>query len=119
MISTDDSRKLGLVKIDNDSERLFNLDQIKPYLVPVQHAEKLFSKISIAFEWFESALTNNVFMTEVLDESEKGCRYSTMSSAIQSKIDGRFKRGIFKVILKEVIHVNGNVLSGRFVLLIK
>ena len=61
----------------------------------------------------------NVFMAEVINENDPRSSFPQMTEAKRQEIRGLLERGAFKVILREEIPPDANVLPGRFVLAIK
>jgi len=64
------------------------------------------------------ALTDS-YPTEVLLKSDPRSKSPKMSDAIKKEVRGLFERNTFKVILREEVPTDANVLPGRFVLAIK
>ena len=58
-------------------------------------------------------------MTEIIDPKDPRATLPEMTAAMKKEIKNLLDRGTFKVILKEDIPPDGNVLPGRFVLAIK
>lgn len=57
--------------------------------------------------------------TEIIDENDERATSPEMNEAKNKESNALLERGTFKVILKEEITPDGNVLPGRFVLAIK
>eukprot|EP00171_Calliarthron_tuberculosum_P023641 IDg23641t1 len=63
--------------------------------------------------------TSSVFLTEIIDQKDPRAKSWEMTAAKKSEIAGLLSRGTFKVILREEVPPDANVLPGRFVLAIK
>ena len=60
-----------------------------------------------------------MFLTEILDRTDPRANSAKMTEAKKKEIKNLLDRGTFKVILKEDIPHDGNILPGRFVLTLK
>lgn len=120
MVNADHDRKLITIKFTDNSTKLFNLSQSKPYLTSAQHAQCYTLKLSKAIRPYSSSKDNNprigVNLTEVLCREDERCKSPKMTQAIKSEIKGLLERGIFKVILTEEVPPEANTLPVRFVL---
>eukprot|EP00171_Calliarthron_tuberculosum_P004009 IDg4009t1 len=99
--------------------RLFNVVQVKRYHKPKVIAHSLFAGIERSMRQFESPSDDYVFLTEIIQSSDPRAQSSEMSAAVRTEVQGLLRRGTFKVILREDVPPDANVLPDRFVLAIK
>ena len=89
--------------------RHFNISQIKPAPLPI--------------DTFHSAPSNkirdipDIMHTEIIQESDP--RASLFDEAKQKELNGLFERGAFKIVLREEVEDNPNIVPSRYVLAIK
>jgi len=94
-----DKKKLVYVRYGKDTDiRPFGIAQVKRYLSPEMTAFSLL---------------------EDINESDPRSKSPKMSEAIKKEVRGLFDKGTFKIILREEVPTDGNILPGRFVLAIK
>lgn len=78
---------------------------------------------SLIFQQDASSLSSRyghrTFLTEVLKRGNPRCLSRQISDAKREEVHQLMKQGTFKLILKEDIHPNANVLSARFLLSMK
>lgn len=119
VLATDDQKKLMYIQDAKiGAARPFGAGQVKPYLDPESAAHSFMSALkdsSLHFGWPE----NDIFLTEYINAKDPRATSRAMTDAKKAEIRNLLKRGTFKVILKEDIPPDGNVLPGRFVLTIK
>lgn len=113
------------MRYDKDNSlKPFGTAQVKRYLAPEMTAYVLLEDINQRLTYFREPDTDidgstHSYPTEVLLKSDPGSKSKEMSEAIKKEVRGLFERGTFKVILREEVPMDGNVLPGRFVLSIK
>lgn len=93
--------------------------QVKPYVKDTQHelVEALFTTMNPMFtKRYES---HNVHLSETLHPRDPRAYSQQFITAKKKEIQGLIDRGTWKVVLKEEVPKDANVLSGRFVLTIK
>ena len=96
--------------------RPFGQTQVKPYLTADEASTSFFQDLR---EALTSAYSQHTFLTEVISPTDPRAYSPQMTAAKRKEIMSLMRRGTFKVILKEEIPPDGNVLPGRFVLAIK
>lgn len=120
VMASDESKKLVYVR---DSEvgaaRPFSFAQVKPYFAPEVLAQSFMVDIGRGLQQFKSPPKAEVHLTEVLNPRDERASSAGMMKAKKKEIANLMERGTFRVILKEDIPRDGNVLPGRFVLAIK
>ena len=99
--------------------RPFSLWQVKPYLRADSIATAFMEDIHAALSSFSSPADFDVHITEVLHPTDPRCHSVEMSAAKKIEIKGLLDRGAFRIMLKEDLPKDANVLPGRFVLAIK
>lgn len=101
--------------------RPFSVTQVKRYILPVDVAHSFFQDIGRGLQYFTSPADddNSVFLTEVLDPTDPRTSSIQMTTAKRAEIRGLLERGTFRIILREEVPPDANVLPGRFVLAIK
>lgn len=121
VLSMDESRKLvDIQDADISAARPFNVVQVKPFFNPHHTAHYFIINVAEHFRPYSSPIQReDIFMAEVLSPNDPRAHTTEMSEAKRSEIRILLSRGTFKVILKEDIQRNGNVLLGRVVLALK
>jgi len=121
VVSYDHEQKLVYVKEDDrGSTKPFGVAQVKPYLSPTEGADTLFAQLNDAVRQYRSQSDDdNVMLTEVISGSDPRANSPEMTAAKRKEIKGLLDRGTFKVVLREEIDPDANVLPGRFVMSIK
>ncbi len=59
------------------------------------------------------------FPTEIINENDLRAKEQVKNDAVKKEVQGLFKRGTFKVMLKGDVLDEANILPGRFILAIK
>jgi len=113
-----DEKKLVYVRYKDNDIRPFGIAQVKRYLTPELTAFSLLEDINERLSYFREPIAD-CHQTEVLLKSDPRAKSPEMSEAIKKEVHGLFEKGTFKVILREEVPNDGNVLPGRFVLAIK
>lgn len=123
----DRDRKLVFVSDQNGGPpKPFGFAQIKPFFSNSESSNAFFVDLLESFQKYRSTEEpavspedGQIFLTEVLDPRDERTSLPEMTEAKKTEIRSLLDRGTFKVILKEDIPPDGNVLPGRFVLAIK
>ena len=98
----------------------FEFAHVKRYLSPESTTESLFAELQDIFSAFRSTIDeNDIHLTEILQSDDPRKSSAEMSEAKRREIKGLLDPGTFKIILREDIPPDGNVLPGRFVLAVK
>ena len=122
VLATDEEKKLVYVKdVKIGAARPFNVSQVKRYLTPDMVAHCFMSDLGDNLRKFGTSANDDseVYLTEILNPNDPRSDSIEMGEAKKAEIRSLLERGTFKVILREDIPRDGNVLSGRFVLTIK
>ena len=129
VLCTDESRKLVYVQDAKiGAARRFKAVQVKRYLTSettsVNLAHFFMMDLGGALGRFgttsvEAQTTTGVHLTEIITRGDPRAYSPEMNAAKKAEIKNLLERGTFKVILKEELPPDGNVLPGRFVLAIK
>ena len=102
--------------------RPFSLWQVKPYYDAETVTDSLMCDINKALTHFRSPVESfhtEALLTEILHPWDPRSNGPEMTEAKKKEICGLLERGAFKVILKEEVPKDANVLPIRFVLAIK
>ena len=99
--------------------RPYNFAQVKPYVSATKASRAFLLDVQRSLKGFATEESEDAFLTEVLTPNDPRSSSSRMTDAKRAEIKGLLERGTFKVILREEIPPNGNVLPGRFVLSLK
>lgn len=103
----------------NNGKRVFNLG--KPHVVPqpcnadVRNISSLLRRLSP----LNSHPLPHILLTEILKPNDPRCESIKFDEAKAKEIVGLLNKKAFRVVLKEEIEPDANVLGGRFVLTIK
>ena len=120
VVTVDYSAKIVHVKDTRDGlPRPYNIAQVKPYLSEVKVSNSFMVDIQKGLGSDSTHEPHDVHLTEVLKPNDPRASSFRMMKAKGEEIKGLLDRGTFKVVLREEILPNGNVLPGRFVLSIK
>ena len=103
----------------DDLARPYNFAQVKPYISEVNVSHAFLAELHSGLKEYSTDVNGDVFLTEVLSPNDPRASSARMSEAKKAEIKGLLERGTFKVILREEVPPNANVLPGRFVLSIK
>lgn len=119
--SFDADRKLVYIQDSKiGAPRPFNVVQVKRYITPEVLAHSFFTDIGEGLSSFSSPPDDNfMYPTEILHPRDPRANGPEMGAAVRKEIKGLLDRGTFKVILREEVPPDANVLPGRFVLAIK
>ena len=99
--------------------RPFNIAQVKRYYKPEQLSATFMADLRNSIQYFESPKDDDIYMTEIIPNQDVRAKSHEMTEAKRQEIKNLLKRGTFKVLLREDIPRNANVLPGRFVLAFK
>ena len=99
--------------------RPFNIAQVKRYHQPEQLAETFMADLRNSLQYFQSPEDDDVYLTEIIPNRDERATSVEMREAKLQEIKNLLNRGTFKVILREEIPKDVNVLPGRFVLALK
>ena len=118
VVAADDERKIVYIR---DTEigpaRPFNAAQVKPYFAPENISHSFIAELQKGFVQFMTPRDEDeTFLIEIRDPSDSRAKSKEMHMAKREEIKILLRRGTFKVILKEEIPPNGNILPGRFAL---
>ena len=121
VLASDEEKKLVYVKdVKTGAARPFNVSQVKRYLTPDMVAHCIMSELGEKLHRFGTSGKDwQVYLTEKLNPNDPRSDSLEMEEAKKAEIRSLSERGTFKVILREDIPRDGNVLSGRFVLTLK
>ena len=120
VMATDERKKLAYVQdVKIGAARPFNVVQVKPYYAADTLAHSFMLDLGQSLRQFGSPQEQEFFLTEIIENSDPRANSKEMENAKAKEIRNLLSRGTFKVILKEDIPPDGNVLPGRFVLAIK
>lgn len=76
-------------------------------------------RLKASIKQFETDYSPGILLTEVLDPGDEREKLPQFDIAKAKELGGLARRGVYKIVLKEDIPDNGNVLGSRFVLSIK
>lgn len=111
-----------LVFVSHSATRLettFNFAQVRPYLEPKTLAHTHLAYIFTVLNNFKSPSEDLILAVEVLDPNDDHARGPEMSEAKKAEIRALLGRGTFKVVLREEVQSDANVLPGSFVLFLE
>lgn len=112
-----------LVYIEDEKSKSiqpFCTTQVKPYILPQKLSTTYMAQLGHALKRFKSpSPSDDIFVTKLLTRCDKRSSIPSIQEARQSEMESLFRRGKFRVILKEEVPTNANVLPGRFFLAIK
>lgn len=113
-------RKLIFVKdIDTDPARQFNVSQVKQEFTPGIISRTFVAKIGHNFGQFKIPTDDLILATEILELTDDWARGKEKNEPKCRDIKNVFSRGTSKVILKEDITFDANVLPGGLDLAVK
>ena len=113
-------KKLVLVQDDKcGSTKPFNIVQVKPYLQQTDVAHSFMPDLHRALYYNCTPEDNDIYLTEIIDRQYPRADSLDMTEAKKTEIRNLPERGTFKVILKQDIPSDANILPVRFVLAIK
>lgn len=119
VIGTDISAKKAFVRDSNiEAARPFKFAELKRYNTPENIAHSHILDLAKCAGRF-ATLLEDTFATEVLDRGDPRANSPKMVEAKRAEIPNLLKRGTFKIVLKEGVPQDTNVLPGRFVLAVK
>lgn len=118
------SRKLVYVQWEkNDEAKAFGLAQVKTYLRPDDVNKSFFVELESALHQVSNDNDDNnessVFATEVLKNGDPCINENEMVVPRKKELRSLLERETFKVVAKTKLPPAANVLSARFVLVIK
>ena len=123
VLAVNEDKKLVYVQDSKiGTARPFNWVQVKPYYVSGTLAHSFMLDLEKGFRKFGHAGdedADDVFLTEIITKKDPRPKSKEMTEAKKTEIRNLLKRGTFKVVLKEDVPPDGNVLPGRFVLALK
>lgn len=99
--------------------RPFNVAQVRLYCTPETLAHSFFADLGQGVNHFVSPDKDEVFLAEILDRDDTGAHSKQMEEAKCTEIKKLHERVTFKVILREEVPPDVNVLPGRLFLAIK
>ena len=118
--AVDQKRKLVFVQdVRFGSARPFNLTQVKWYHSPEAINHSFFSDMREGLFDLRSPSDVDVHLTEILTPAYARTNSRKMSEAKHEEIPNLLNRRTFRVVLREDIPTDANLLPGRFVLSIK
>ena len=113
----------------NGSEADFNVRQLKPYFRPIPFLENVVNKSSSyatyymvqdrVTEYRPCPATYGVHLTEVIKSEDPRNKDPRFDEVKRKEINGLIERGTWKIVAKDEVPENANVMGGRFVLAIK
>ena len=114
---------------DNGAEADFNVQQLKPYFRPIPFLDKVPNKnSSYAMNYMLEDLATTkkpqspdygVHLTEVILPGDPRSKDPRFAAAKEKEIRGLIERGTWKLVAKDEVPNNANIMGGRFVLAIK
>lgn len=122
VLGMDSDKKLVYVRDAKiGAARPFNVAQVKRYIMPQDIAQSLFTACHHGLSYFASPHEddNSTHLTEIIAPRDPRADSPGMTQAKKNEIRGLLERGTFRVILREEVPRDANVLPGRFVLAIK
>ena len=120
VVAVDDLKKLVFVQdVRIGQARPFTIAQVKRYHQPEQLSTNFMSDVRNCIRYFGSPEDEEVYRTEIISRSDPRANSREMESARRQEIKNLLERGTFKVILKEDIPKDANILPGRFLLSLK
>lgn len=100
--------------------RPFGIAQVKPYHTPEDNVNTMFTQLHDSLQSYRTPdIMQHVYMTETLSPDDDRCNSPQMTEAKRNEIRNLIERGTFKVVCREDVPLDANVLTGRFVLCIK
>ena len=112
--AVDQPKKLVFVKDSEEGDlRPFNVTQVKPYRTPEQTNHAFMTEILHSVSTFSSPKDEDMCLTEVRPPGDPRCSSKEKTSAKKAEIRNLLKRGTFKVILREGIPNDANVLMKK------
>ena len=121
VISFDASARIVLVQkeINYPYER-YSIMQVKPFLRPIEYANRFVSSVASAFSTFLTPPDSfPVHITEVIDNNDPRTNSNEMKAAISREVKDLLRRGTFKVTLRTELPDGANEFTARFVLAVK
>eukprot|EP00171_Calliarthron_tuberculosum_P003447 IDg3447t1 len=113
-----DKKKLVQIQDAPDSlPRPFNVTQVHKYYEPEELSRMHFTELHQTLQHFSSnEVEENLqtFLTEIIDTKDPRSTFVAMIEAKQNEICGLLDRGTFKLILREDVPPDANILPGRF-----
>ena len=130
LLATAVNGKIVTVKNEGNSAIAdFNIQQLKPYFRPIPFLENVQNKNSefaINYMMKDIATKNGpkspdygVHMTEVILQNDSRLKDERFKAAKQNEIRGLVERGTWKIVMKDEVLKDANIMGGRFVLAIK
>ena len=118
--SFEPEKKLVLVQDGKGGwPKSFNVVHVKPYLEPTDVAHSFISDLHRYLPYNCTPEDNNIYLTEIIDLQDPRADRLDMTEAKKKEIRNLLERGTFKVILKQDIPSDAQILPGRFVLATK
>ena len=114
----DDKKKLVYIIEKNGEVKPYGLVQVRRYYHPEDISRSFLITLNNRLAYYRD-MECVTHATEVLKPYDPRCRSEMMSEVKKREIQGLLNRGTFKIIMREDIPHNANVLPGRFVLAIK
>ena len=99
--------------------RPYNFAQVKPYVSEGDASHAFLVEVYRGLKEYSTDVEDDVFLTEVLSPNDPRASSARMREAKKTEIKGLLERGTFKVIFREEVPLDGNVLPGRFIPTIK
>ena len=129
IISIDESNKM--VSVDNNgTNKWYAITQVKLFEGYEKESDKIVEDVGTALGpwsvryWKEKTGNDGpeeyaVYITEIIEKGDPRYGNTKMKDAIRKEIEGLLERGTFKIVVREEIPNNPNILGGRFVLAVK
>ena len=120
-------KKLVLIQYENRGPpEPFNVVQMKPYITLEAISQSFMSDLNASVSYYcepennsNSDTSTQIHLTEIIDVKYPRSTSTEMTATKKKEIRNLLERGTFKVILKEDIPTDANVLPGGVVLAIK
>ena len=129
ILSIDEGNRIVPV-YSNGNRKWYAISKVKLYEGPKIESDKTMEDMGTVLGPWSVRYSNekigndgpeeySVHTTEVIMEGDPIHKKRKMEDAILKEIEGRLKRGIFKIVVRKEIPHDSNILGGRFFLAIK
>ena len=103
---------------ENGEVKPYGLVHVRRYFLPEQIASSFMVQLNDCLTYFRES-ENDTYAIEILTSKDPCCHSAEMSEAKKKEIKGLLERTISKIIRREEIPKDANILLGGFVLAIK
>jgi len=116
---SEETKLVYISDVENQPPRPYSFAQVKPYLAPSDSIERHMRDLQAMLSSYGSDDIPDFFLTEIIHPKDPRVASPSMQAARLKEVRNLINRGTFKIILREDIPKDANVLPGRFVLAIK